>query len=608
MHENLMLMAAAVLGLGFACQYLAWRARLPAILFLLACGVVVGPATGWLRPEALLGDLLFPFISLAVAVILFEGSVTLRFADIAGLGPVIRNLITIGVLVSWVVTAVATRLAVGFSWELAALFGAIMTVTGPTVVAPLIRTVRPTANVSGVLVWEGILVDPIGATLAVLTYQFIVAEGMGEGLGAGAAAFAGILAVGLALGLAAGQLFGVALRRFWIPKYLHNVAALAMVCGVFGLSDGLSPESGLLAVTVMGVRLANMELVDLEDILAFKESLSLVLLSTLFILLAARMDLAAFQTLGWAALAVPAAIQFLARPIGVQLSALGSPLTSGERHLLAWIGPRGIVAAAVSALFALKLAGTGHPSAASLAPLAFVVIVGTILLQSFTAAPLARRLGVAAPEPKGFLVVGANPVATAVAAELLKNGLPVLLAGQDRNQVRAAAMLGLPTYWGNPASDHADGHLNLAGIGGLMAITPEPERNALAAHYFRHEFDPGRVYSVRVHHPQSGRPAAKSTFRFAGRWLFGEEVSYDELEARIAGGETIKTTTLTPEFSYEAYLEQQGSQRLSLFAVDPAGVLHVLGTTPDPVPKTAWKILSLGPARPAAEAGDRAAG
>ena len=321
MHEPALFALAGILALGAACQWVAWRVKLPAILFLLASGVLVGPVLGWLRPDALLGDLLFPFVSLAVAVILFEGSLTLRFRDIRGLGSVIRNLITVGVAITLGITAVATRLTLGLSWELSFLFGAVMVVTGPTVIAPMLRAVRPTQSVGRVLLWEGILIDPIGATLAVLVYQCIVAESIGGGLATGGVVFGRILTVGLVCGSAAGYACGTVLKRYLLPQYLHNVFTLALVCGLFALSNALAPEAGLLSVTVMGIWLANMDIVELEEILAFKESLSLLLISSLFILLAARTQLAGFAALGWKALGVFAAIQFLARPI----SASGRP-------------------------------------------------------------------------------------------------------------------------------------------------------------------------------------------------------------------------------------------------------------------------------------------
>jgi len=233
MHEHVILTLALILIAGIACQWLAWRLKLPAIIFLLTCGILAGPLLGWLNPDRLLGDLLFPFVSLSVAVILFEGSLTLRFRDIPGLEKVIRNLITFGVLISGGIATLATRLLLGFSWELAALFGAIMVVTGPTVIMPMLRSVRPKENVANVLQWEGILIDPIGAILAVLVYEFIVSGSMQIGIVAGLFVFAKILFIGLFFGIGGGALFSLLLRKYWVPKFLHNVIALTMVCGVF---------------------------------------------------------------------------------------------------------------------------------------------------------------------------------------------------------------------------------------------------------------------------------------------------------------------------------------------------------------------------------------
>ncbi len=594
MHEPVLFALAGILALGAACQWIAWRVKLPAILFLLATGVLVGPALGWLHPDALLGDLLFPFVSLAVAVILFEGSLTLRFRDIRGLGSVIRNLITVGVAVTLGITAVATRLTLGLSWSLSFLFGAVMVVTGPTVIAPMLRAVRPTQSVGRVLLWEGILIDPIGATLAVLVYQCIVAESVGGGLVTGGIVFGRILAVGLVCGSAAGYACGTVLRRYLLPQYLHNVFTLALVCGLFAASNALAPEAGLLSVTVMGIWLANMDIVELEEILAFKESLSLLLISSLFILLAARTQLAGFAALGWKALGVFAAIQFLARPISAQLCALGSRLSSGERHLLAWIAPRGIVAAAISALFAIRLGQTGHAEAAVLVPLSFTVISGTILLQSFTAAPLAAALGVRDPDPAGFLLAGANPVAQAIALELKNQGVAVMLADQDWSAVRAARMQGLPAYWGNPVSEHADRHLDLSGVGQLLALMPQLEQNALVAHYYRTEFEPEAIFCVRTDQPGSAAPAEKSRFRFAGRYLFGEDAPFAVLEERVAAGARVRTTALTEAFPYDQYREQQRAEgRLPLFAVSPDGRVHVFSDKVDFTPGPGWKILAL---------------
>ncbi|MEJ2470029.1 MAG: sodium:proton antiporter [Desulfuromonadales bacterium] len=608
MHENALITLALILCAGIACQWLAWRLRLPAIIFLLGCGILAGPVLQWLQPDQLFGDLLFPFVSLSVAIILFEGSLTLRFKEIPGLAKVIRNMITFGVAVSWLITTLATRFLLDFSWEISCLFGAIMVVTGPTVIMPMIRTVRPSAGVANVLQWEGILIDPIGAVLAVLTYEFIVAGGLQGGLLTGVLVFAKIVLIGLAFGVGAGHIFATLVRKHWIPQYLHNVFALALVCGLFAASNLLEGESGLLSVTMMGLWLANRPDLELEDLLDFKESLSVLLISVLFIILAARMDLPGFLELGWPALGVFAVIQFLVRPLSVHVSALGSRLSMAERHLLAWIAPRGIVAAAISALFAIKLEAVGYLNAPQLVPLTFMVIIGTVVLQSATAGPIAKWLKVAEPEPKGFLIVGANLPARRIAKALTENGFKTLLADQNWSSVSSAKMQGLDAYWGNPVSEHAERHLNLIGIGHLLAISPHIELNALACQYYRLEFEPQRIYAIRNQPPDNGKPSDKAAFKFGGRPLFDNVITYQEFEKRLDQGAEIKKTKLTEEFTFEDYLARHREHRLLLFAIDDDQSAHVFTPEHEFTPEAGWSILALAMEDAAASAEANTAG
>ncbi|MBG4175116.1 sodium:proton antiporter, partial [Pseudomonas aeruginosa] len=417
MDQNAILLALG--GIGAAAllsQWLAWRLRLPAILFLLLSGIVAGPLLGWLDPDEMFGPLLFPLVSLAVALILFEGSLTLHFSEWKEIGTVVHRMVTIGALSTWGVIALAAHYLLDFSWEMALLFGTLTLVTGPTVIVPMLRVVRPKAAVANILRWEGIVIDPIGALLAVVVYSFIISSGEGEGWLHSLQTFGGVILCGSLFGILGGWALGIVLRRHWLPDYLHNLATLAAVLGVFIASNRVMHESGLLAVTLMGMGLANMKGVDVRQILHFKENLSVLLISGLFILLAARLDINALLGLGPAALLVLLLIQFVARPLNVALSTWGSPLSWRERALLSWIAPRGIVAAAVSAIFAIRLSAEGHAQAALLVPLTFLVIIGTVVLQSATARPLARLLKVAEPSPSGYLIVGATPVGRAIGA------------------------------------------------------------------------------------------------------------------------------------------------------------------------------------------------
>ena len=590
------MMALAGIGLAtLACQWFAWWVKLPAILFLLLVGLLAGPITGVLDPDALFGDLLFPVVSLSVAVILFEGALTLKFNQISGTEKVVRRLVSTGVLVTWVIIAIATRFIVELSWELSILFGALVVVTGPTVIVPMLRTVRPNRRISNILRWEGIVIDPVGALLAVLVFEFIIAYGDGSALAHTLFIFGKVISVGLILGVAVGHGFGLVLRHHALPEYLHNTAALALVCGAFALSDIIEPESGLLTVTVMGLWLANMPRVEVEEILNFKESLSVVLISALFIMLAARIDVETVKQLGWSGLGVFIVIQVIARPVKVLVATFGSTLTWPERILLGWIAPRGIVAAAVTALFALRLQDLGYAGAELLVPLTFSVIIGTVILQSTTAGALARYLGVAEPAPKGYLIIGANSVARALAEALNKHDIPVLLTSSNWSDIRLARMAGLKTFYGRAVSEHADRHLELVGMGQMLGLEPHEHMNALAAMRYGTEFGRNRVYQlITAEKNKSDRDNIAT--EHLGEILFGEDISFATLASLISKGATINATTLSESFGADAYEQSRSEESVPLFTISPNGNLRPITAHSKRKLEANWTILALNPA------------
>jgi hypothetical protein len=457
----------------------------------------------------------------------------------------------------------------------------------------MLRTVRPKASVASILRWEGILIDPIGATVAVLVYEFIVSGGGRPGLGTWFTGFGEILAIGAFMGAGAGYLFGVTLRRHWLPTYLHNVATLTLVICVFVYSNHLHEESGLLSVTVMGIWLANMKGVDVEEILHFKESLSMILISILFITLAARITFAELFELGAGALLVLGVIQFLARPLNVMVSTAGTGITRPERCLLAWIAPRGIVAAAVSALFSIKLEALGYADARLLVPMTFMVIIGTVVFQSATARPVASWLKVAEPEPRGFLIIGANPVARAVAKELIEAGFQSRLVSTSWSNIMEARMEGLPTYYGNPISEHAERNLDLVGIGRLLALTPNGDQNALTTLHYRMEFGPDAVYAIQTGREKGSTEKMKAAVKRRGRTLFGPKITYSMLASILAKGGDVKTTKLTEQFSLENLRAARPGKMIPLFAIDPKDRIHVYTAEQAPDPAAGWTLLSL---------------
>jgi len=567
-----------VIGLSsLLAQWLAWLLRLPAILPLLLFGILLGPAVHLVQPDLLFGDLLFPLVSLSVAIILFEGALTLRVEEIRGLGGVVRNLVSIGMLATFLTISVASWWLLDFPPELAALIGAVTVVTGPTVIAPLMRVVRPNANINQVLRWEGIVIDPVGAIFTLLVFEFIVLKQNAESYTHLFWTLGITAAVGLIAGALFGYLLGLALRRVWLPRYLQNLAVLAIMLTAFGVSNAIADESGLLTVTVMGIWLANMRDVDTSDILAFKEELSAILISALFIILAARLDINALWNMGWPLLGLLLVVQFIARPLCIAVSTWRSSLHWRDRLLLCWIAPRGIVAAAVSSLFALTLQRSGYQGADRLVTVVFAVIIGTVVLQSLTSGMMARWLRVQQQKPRGVLIVGANSVARMLAQALMKMNIPVLVTDSSWEYYRQARMEGIPAYYGHAYSEHAENYLDLSDTAQVLALSPNRHQNALAVYHFGHIFGDDHVFAIRSGAPLKGRGNSSESSRFRRHEiLFNQEATYGRLSSLIAKGATIKATKLNENFGWLEYLEKHQGV-IPLFCQREDGSLQPIG-------------------------------
>jgi len=590
--EHVTVAVAGIGMLALASQWVAWRVKLPAILFLLASGIVLGPVLGWLEPDALFGDLVLPFVSASVAVILFEGALTLNFSEVRNTVRVVQLLVTLGATLTWGVIVVATHMLLDFSWAMSLLFGAITVVSGPTVIVPLLRAVRPTGNVANILRWEGIIIDPIGALLAVVVFEFIVSQSKKLALGASLVLFLQVVTVGMAMGYLAGRIVGEVLYRRWLPEFLHNLLTLTTVLAVFALSNALAPEAGLLAVTVMGMVLANLPQIRIGEILHFKENLTIMLISGLFILLAARLDPQQLLSLGAASLVLVLVIQFVARPIAVLASTVGSPLSWQERLFLSWIAPRGIVAAAIAALFAFRLMDAGFEEAEKLVPLTFLVIISTVVLQSATARIVASLLNVAEPAPRGFLIVGANVVARAIGRVLTEQGFRVMLTDSSWENIRAARMDGLATFFGNPISAYADRNLDLMGLGNVLAISPQRELNVAASMRFRHEFGHENTYALMTSTDKKVSEKHQVAEEHQGQILFSRQCSFGKLASMLSKGVELKQTKLSDSFTYEQYLNQE-KNGVPMFAITPKDqiVVRVADRPFNPLP--GWTVIAL---------------
>ncbi|TYZ36566.1 cation:proton antiporter [Vibrio alginolyticus] len=588
-NEALVLSAVGVIGLG--CQWLAWRLRLPAILFLLLAGLIVGPFMQWLNPDEILGYLLFPLVSLAVAVILFEGSLTLNFKEIRGVSGSVWSIVSIGAIISWAATSIATHYFLGFTWELAMLFGSLTVVTGPTVIVPLLRTVRPNSTLANILRWEGILIDPLGALFVVMVYEFIVSHSAINSV----EVFGTIIAVGVMLGAASGYAVATIMRRSWLPEYLQPFAVLMVVLGVFSVSNHIESEAGLLTVTVMGMWLANAKDINIQQILHFKEHLTILLITGLFIFLAARISLDDFAALGSGALLLFVFMQLVSRPLSIFLSTFRSNLRLKDKLFLSWVAPRGIVAASISSLFAIKLTEYGIDEAILLVPMTFMVIIGTVVLQSATARPVALTLGVAEPAPRGFLLIGANRVAREIGQALSRYDRRVLMTDSNWEYISQVRMLGLDYYYGNPISSHADDNLNLIGIGQVVALTPDQHFNMMACMQFVDEFGEDKVHCLqKVKTNSNGSEKHSVAQEYHGKLLMGGNVSYTQLASMLSRGAEVKHTKLSDNFTYQDYLaHHKGSSVVPLFHVEEKGKIQFCDDPEQFEPTTTSTVVSL---------------
>lgn len=593
--EQILLGISGILVLGFAAQWLAWRLRLPSILLLLLFGFCAGNFLSDFGPDDLLGELLFPFVSLAVAVILFEGGLTLRFSELPHVGTTVLKLISLGVLVTFAIATLAARWLVGFDWELSLLIGSILTVTGPTVIGPLLRHIRPDRKVGSVLNWEGILVDPVGALLAVVVFQAIREGRLHDGWTMVVFGVLEAIGAGLLVGLPAAALMVVALKKHWIPDHLQNPFALTVVLLASVLANHLHHESGLVAVTLMGVALANQRWTPVRHIVEFKENLRVLLITTLFILLASRVQVEDLANLTVGSVGFVLVLILIARPLAVAVSTYRSDLSWKEKLFIAWMAPRGIVAAAVASIFALRLQQEMQiPQVGSLVPLVFLVIVGTVATYGLTAGPLARRLGLAQKNPQGALILGADPFSVALGKALGDEGVPVLVVDSNYRKIAAARMEGLQVWHGNILAEYAVEEMRLAGIGRLLAMTPNDEANSLAALHLLEVFSRRDVFQLSPTARESQREG-RVPHGLSGRILFGEDCTHRVLNERVENGWKIRSTPLTDQFGFEQFLEQHGGEAIPLFRISSARTVTPFTAEGDLSPGIGDTVISLMP-------------
>jgi NhaP-type Na+/H+ or K+/H+ antiporter len=506
-----MLELAGLIILGILAQWVAWKIKTPAILPLILIGLLFGPFSTlisedggkWIEPiwngqnGLFPGESLYYFVSLAIAIILFEGGLTLRRSEVGVIGHVIVKLISVGAAVTFFGAGLAAHFIYGFSWQISFLFSSLIIVTGPTVISPILRNIPLKKDISSILKWEGILIDPIGALIAVLVFEFIRVEGGQDFTQTALLEFAKILISGSIFGFAFANALAFLIKRNIIPHYLLNVFTLASVLGVFVLADIFAHESGLLAVVIMGMVMGNKNLPNIKELLYFKESLSVLLVSILFILLAANIEIEELLLIyNWKAVLLFGIVGFVIRPLGVVLSSLGSDLKINEIAFISWVGPRGIVAAGIASLFGLKLVQEGVEGAEYITPLVFMIVLFSVLLNAATARLFAQLVGVFIKNSEGILIIGASSISRLIGKYLQDNKRHVVLVDNNADNIKKARIMGLEAIVGSVYSDDLLDNIELNDVGYLMAITGNSDINRTAINKFKKQF--GEKGSYRV--------------------------------------------------------------------------------------------------------------
>ncbi|WP_435623988.1 cation:proton antiporter [Flagellimonas sp.] len=582
-----MLELAGIIILGIIAQWMAWRLKLPAILPLILIGLLVGPIATlytedgskliepiWNGTKGLFpGDGLYYFVSLAISIILFEGGLTLKRAEIANVGPVITKLITIGTVVTFFGAGVAAHYIFELSWQISFLFSALIIVTGPTVIAPILRNIPLKKDVSTVLKWEGILIDPIGALVAVLVFEFI---SVGEGQAFTKTAlieFGKILLFGTTFGFTFAHALAFAIKRNFIPHYLLNVVSLSVVLLVFVESDLFAHESGLLAVVVMGMVMGNMNLPNLKELLYFKESLSVLLISILFILLAANINISDMELVyNWNSAILFAVIVFIIRPLGVLLSTQGSNLKINEKLFIGWVGPRGIVAAGIASLFGSKLLIKGEPGAEYITPLVFMIVLGTVLLNATTARFFAKIIGVFLKQSDGILIIGASKVSRLIGNYLKKNNRHVVLIDNNQTNVDKAKKAGLEAIVADIFSDTLTDNIELNDVGYLIALTGNTDINSFALNKFEKQFGENGAFRLasaeEINNPQN----------LPANGLFSPTYDFIKFAETSEKYPTVHEVEIKDKAHYDELISRAGNDMdiIPIFTKAPNGVIDIM--------------------------------
>jgi NhaP-type Na+/H+ or K+/H+ antiporter len=576
--NNILLGLGLVIVLALGCELIATRTRLPAIVLLLPAGFIAGAVTNDVRPAFLFGNTFQPIVSLGVGLILFEAGLRLRFDELqGGSRRVVLRLIPIGVLLTVLGVTLGAKLIFGLGWGSSLMLGAILVVSGPTVVLPLLEFVRPTDRVRSILKWEGVLIDPIGALLGVLVFTALKAHAAGGG-----AFKPGEMAVSIVTGLVVGA---IAAGVLWlllgslqrsVPKQSIAAALLTVIAAVVA-ADLIRDDSGFVAATAMGVFLANQRRLDVSRVLEFQGTVVQLLIGVLFVLISASVTPSSVGPLVAGGLGLVALMIFVIRPLAVALGTRGSALGRPERMFMGWLAPRGIVAAATASSFGPALAKAGVSGANKILPVAFMAIFGTVAIYGLTVAPVARRLGVAGTAAIVVLVVGGHNWARSIAGALKAAGVGVRLWTGQAGEQSAARAAGIDAGNARLGVERAAREAELEEVTDALLLTGSDNFNALAAYELRQELGHDHVFRLaRESELLDLEPGYAE-----GRELFEPQLTFSELTRRFDAGAGVTQAGANGRSETNGTPSERSTL---LFVVSSTGQLQVATTRSAPSP------------------------
>ena len=549
---NLTEIMTAVAILGIAAQWIAWRYRMPAIVLLAAFGILAGPVFGVIDPEHDLGHTLETIIKLCVAIILFEGGFNLRLHELKDASKGVLRMVTLGPILSWGLGTAAAYHIGGLSLPVSLIFGAIIVVTGPTVIMPLLRQANLKKRPASILKWEGIVNDPTGALLTVLVYEYFVHASSGSGVAEIIMWMGAAIGVSIVLGVALGMLMAHAFEKGWVPEVLKAITVIGAVLFVYNTANFFMEEAGLLATTILGMVLGNMKLTNIDELRRFKEHVTILLVSVVFILITATLDFGVMAKVDANGIALTLAIIFLVRPIAIMLSTIGAGLTIQERLLISWIAPRGVVAAAVAGVISAPMMSQGYEDAVMLVPLIFTLIFSTVVIHGFSLEWIAKRLGLSSGENRGVLIVGASNWSVDLGKTLQGAGIPIMFVDKSWDRLKKARLEGLPVHYGEILSETMEESLELGNMRTLLTATENDAYNALVATQFGSEFGRDKTYQLPSENLKED--CSKGVSRTSrGRIAFDERAIFDTFSEKYYFGWRFQKTRITDEYTFEDY-------------------------------------------------------